>query len=218
MSLAGLRALIDNHTGMEVVGQREHPQDAMPQVAPDVAVIDHWENDNDGVAPLIAMGRSAGHDTPCIVLTGSTDSELLSTVFRRGARGLVFKHQAPPVLIEAIQRVHEGDVYLDRAATTQLITALLRPPRETPAPQTPPTLNPRDHRIVTLVSHGLSNSEVASALCVSEATIRNRLTTIFQKVGATNRLQLVVQAHQTGLVTLPLEGAETATKSSLRLV
>ena len=218
VSLAGLRALIDSEAGMEVVGQREHPNDALTspmKTGPDVALIDH--QDGDSVEPLAALARAGNDDTQCIVLTSSGDAELLSEAFRDGVRGLVFKSQAPQLLIAAIRRVHEGEIWLDRRATTQLITDLLRSANEKPRKRKP-ILSERDHRIIALVADGLKNFQIAEALRVSEATVRNRLTSIFKKLGVNGRLQLVVYAHQKGLVKMQLAGSRRGTESPLRLV
>ncbi len=79
-------------------------------------------------------------------------------------------------------------------------------------------MSPRDLQIVTWVSKGLNNGQVAKELCVSEATVRNRLTAIFKRLGVTGRLQLVVYACQKGLVKLPLESTPRGAKRDLRLV
>ena len=122
VSLAGLHALIDNEAGFDVVGQREHPRDVAAGSLPgpaDVAVIDH--TDHDRIDPLTTLAQGGTGHPPCLVLTASTEEALLAHAFRAGARGLVFKHQSPRVLIEAIAHVHGGDIWLDRAATTQLV-------------------------------------------------------------------------------------------------
>ncbi len=218
VSLAGLRALIDNDSGMEVVGQREHPKDAAASASsetPDIALIDHAERDM--VEPLTAMAKAADIDTRFLMVTSSTDTALLSNAFRLGARGLVSKHQAPEVLIDAIHKVHEGEIWLDRAATTQLITDLLRTSKTKPKERRASSLTLRGRRIVALVAQGLKNGQIAEELCVSEATIRNQLTSIFRKLGVTGRLQLVVYACQHGFVKPP-ETTQRTPGGKLRLV
>ena len=218
VSLAGLRALIDHEAGLAVVGQREHPTDtvAAPRsVTADVALIDH--DAHDAMEPLTAMAQAGTGHPPMIVLTSATDASLPAQVFRAGARGLVFKHQSPDVLMDAIASVHAGEVWLDRSTTTRLVADLLGsgpgPPRATGR-----VLSARDHRIIALVADGQTNQQVAAALCVSDATIRNRLTAIFKTLRVTGRLQLVVYAVQQGLVTLPRDGARRNAESVLKLV
>lgn len=221
LSLAGLRALITSTQDMEVVGQRARLQDALPPevASPDLALVDH-----DGVdpfEPLVDLGRVTKKRPPYIVLTDSDDPDLLSRMFRLGARGLVFKHQSPEVLIDAVRRVHGGEMWLDRSVATRLITELLR--SDGKARPADPTLSARDQQIVELVTEGLTNAEVASRIHVSEATIRNRLTTIFRKTGVTGRLQLVVYACKHGLVARPraqgqLQTSRAPAGGRLRLV
>ena len=216
MSLAGLRALIDDENDMTVVGVREHMNAAAAPLdsSADIAVVDHTENDT--AESLIQLGRGAGGAPQCVVLTASTDVAQLSEVFRLGARGLVFAHQSAGVLIDTIRRVHRGEICLDRSAATQLITDLLSSGNTKPRKKRP-TLSSRNRRIVELVSRGLRNREIAKALRVSEATVRNQLTSIFKKVGVTGRLQLAIYASQEGLVKLQ-QPTKTTPKRNLRLV
>ena len=225
VSLAGLKALIDNEPEMEVVGQREHPKDAITALpaaltpaalrrdALDVAVIDHGERDR--MEPLTALAKEVDGAARFIVLTSSPDAGLLSNVFRQGGRGLVSKHETPTVLINAIRRVHEGDIWLERSSTARLIADLLLAAETKPKKKKKPLLSPRDERIIELVSQGLKNGRIAEEIRVSEATVRNRLTAIFKKLGVAGRLQLVVYACQKGLVKLPVEESR---RGSLRLV
>ena len=167
---------------MAVVGQRGHPNDktaSRPVGAPDVVVVDHGERDT--VERLTALAKSADGGAPFIVLTSSTETTLLANVFRQGGRGLVSKHQAPKTLIHAIQKVHAGEIWLERGSTAQLITDLLAAPGLEGTPRKrKPLLSHRDLQIVTLVSQGLKNGQIAKEIRVSEATVRNRLTSVFK--------------------------------------
>ena len=119
----------------------------------------------------------------------------------------------------AIHKVHAGEIWLERSSTTQLITDLLQAASsaDTPRKKTP-LLDQRDRQIITLVSQGLKNHEIAEELCVSEATVRNRLTAIFKKLGVAGRLPLVVYAYHKGLVKMPLAARRREAKKNLRLV
>ena len=123
----------------------------------------------------------------------------------------------PAMLTEAIESVHAGNIWLDRAAITRLVTEMIGTVAVTPR-QEQSVLTRQDHCVIGLVSQGLRNREVAQELCVSEATVRNQLTSIFRKLGVTNRLQLTVQACRQGLVKLPRRGTRPGTKDGLRLV
>ena len=219
VSLAGLRALINNESDMEVVGQREHPKDtaaAPPSEPPDVALVDYA--DQDTLAPLTAMATAAARETRVLMVTNSTDTALLSSVFRLGARGVVSKHQTPEVLIDAIHAVHAGEMWLDRPDTTRLITDLVRRSKTAPRARRATVLTGRDHRIIALLAEGRTNGQIAEALCVSEATVRNRLTVIFKTLGVTGRLQLVVYACQHGLAKMPQKARRRGARNTLRLV
>ena len=221
VSLAGLRALIDNESRMEVVGQVEHSKDSIPPLpvhAPDVTVIEHDEPDT--FESVAALAKAVDSTARFIVLTSSTDTTFLANVFRQGGSGLVSKYETPRVLIRAIQRVHEGEMWLGQSSAAKLITDLLQT-SQNKSRKKKPRFDHRDRQIIKLLARGLTNDEIAAEIYVSEATVRNQLSSIFKRAAVSGRLQLVVYACQQGLVKLPLAGSRKSaksTKSTLRLV
>ncbi len=204
---AGLRMFIDSHPGLQVVGEFESPGDpgAWSSGQPQIAVIDL---DCASSVTLIPDGRSHVASTRIIVLTSSPDSEACSQAIQRGVLGVVSKQQAPEVLIKAIERVHAGEAWVNRAK----IAGVLGDLRASAAAKTaaavgkPETLMPRERQIITLVGQGFRNGEIAASILVSEATVRNCLGSIFKKVGVTNRVQLMLFAIREGFVSLPAAG------------
>ena len=216
LSLAGLEALIGREPTLEVIGQWLKPTDLVTSLTSDsvdVALIDH--GDDEDLDPLTAMVSAIDDGPRIILLTGSTNPAVLSGAFRCGVRGFVSKRQEPQALIRAIHTVHGGDIALDSALTTTLITSLLHH-EEQPRPSGPP-LRQRDHQIIALVGEGLANDQVARALHVSASTVRNRLTAISKRLGVSGRLQLIVYACQHGFVNLPRTTQDPSTRR-LRLV
>ena len=219
VSLAGLQSLLDRETDFQVIGQTElRPSSTVVQMArtANVAVVDHGERE--AFEPLMQALRIDENRTPVVILSGSCDSALLASAFREGARGLVSKRLPPGGLIAAIRGVHAGELWLEPTQATELINEFLRCDEGQDDAKAGSSLSGRDYQIVALVAHGLSNREIAEDLRVSEATIRNQLTSIFKKFGVKGRLQLGVYAYQRGLAKTSLERPGDVDKSKLRLV
>jgi len=121
-----------------------------------------------------------------------------------GATGLVLKSEPPEVLIKAITKVHAGEVWLDRGHMAKVISRMVRRRREEDREVAKmAALTPREHEIITLVGEGLKNGAIAQCLFVSEATVRNHLTSILSKLGLSDRFELAVYAFRQGLVQYP---------------
>lgn len=203
---AALRALIDAQTDTVVIGEVERLDGAAVAIVsdcPDVTVLDRDRYQDEDVAELL---RASATRTRIILLTGSFDAMPLTEALESGAAGLVLKQQPPETLIKAISKVHAGELWLDRAASADVIAQLSRVGRcelSERAVERTTLLTRRERQVVMLVGEGLRNSQIASRLCISEITVRNHLTSTFRKLEVANRFQLVVYAFQHGLVTLP---------------
>jgi len=202
---AGLRMLIDSQPGLRVVGEVGSPaeSDVWSAGRPQIAVIDIDRPEHDDVIPGI-RGVAASH-TRIIVLTSTPDSETCAQAIQGGILGVVSKQQAPEILIKAIERVHAGEVWLNRAKVAGVLGSLRtsargRTPRKAERSE---VLSQRERQIITLVGQGFRNAEIAASIFVSEATVRNSLGTIFRKLGISNRVYLMIYAIQEGFVNLP---------------
>lgn len=204
---AGLRMLLDSKPGLQVVGEVDCSaglRSAVKRTRPDVALLDPDDNPV-GVIPdaVPALVRT----TPVIILSSASASTLVSSAFRHGAMGLVLKHQAPEMLVKAIVQVHGGEVWLDRRVTARFFRDLSEvgdSTQHTRDAAKTAQLTKREREVTTLIGTGLRNMQVAERLFISEVTVRNHLTSIFRKLGFTNRVQLVLYALQQGLTRLPL--------------
>ena len=113
---------------------------------------------------------------------------------------------AQDVLLTAIRTVHDGQIWLDPSAITQLVTDLAATPQTTtPEARRAAALTRRERQVVELVGEGLRNLQVADRLSISEVTVRNHLTSIFRKLHVANRFQLALYAFKYGLSALPLK-------------
>lgn len=115
-----------------------------------------------------------------------------------GARGVVYKEEPAETILKAIEKVQEGELWLDRSTTGRIFISLLRAGKNTACPITDKitTLTPKERAIVNAFAEeaGASNKKIARTLCISEQTLRNHLTSIFSKLNITNRFDLFMFA------------------------
>jgi DNA-binding NarL/FixJ family response regulator len=212
---AGLRMLLDGRPGIRVIAETEctcNVAAVRPSAQADIALVDL---DCDGSLDFIRSVREAGIvQARLIALTRTTDSTTCSTAVQRGVLGVVSKQDAPETLIKAIQRVHAGEVWLNRAQIAGMLGTLrASAPAASRSVDQSGSLLPRERQIITLVARGLRNNEIAQSLFVSEATIRNCLGSIFRKLGISNRVHLLIYAIQEGFVNRTVSGNPSGTAS-----
>lgn len=188
---------------MRVAGKAHNRRDALEGIrlaAPDVVLLDL---DLGGHSSLDFLPELLGiSHAKVIVLTGNHDTEVLARAVSLGARGVVQKDEPAEVLIKAIARVHEGELWLERATMTRMFD-LLQGAGDTPAAAaaTVDPLTPRERQIIAAVveRRGANSKAVAAGLFISDHTLRNHLTTIYRKLDVRNRLELVMYALENGL-------------------
>ena len=194
--LAGLRLLFEHEDGFTVVAEGG----AAPTGA-DVVVIDIDGRSND---LLTVLSPNLPRGTRIMMLGSVLDGETLALAFRHGVTGAVLKKDPPEVLLEAVRHVADGEVWLDRKATARLVDGLRDLPSATsPEAKRAQSITKREREVLTLVSQGLRNQQIANRLHISEVTVRNHLTSIFRKLKVTSRFQLAVYAFRHGLSKLP---------------
>jgi len=134
-----------------------------------------------------------------IVLTASEDEQDYVETVRRGARGIVLKQAASERLLEGIRKVHRGEIWIDQRVAAEVMKAMTRPGPPAPAGEKV-QLTPRENEIVTLVTQGYRNKEIAEKLSISEQTVKNHLQNIYDKLGVSDRLELALYALHHRLV------------------
>ena len=204
---AALRHLLESRLEFAVVGEAKSREDALHMVAeqqPDIALLDLSACD-DGELALLAALVEADERCRIIVLTASRDTEAQRRAVSLGALGIVQQEQGPDILFKAIERVHAGEIWLERTLAASVLQEKARP--RAPNPDDPRTLiaslTEREREVIALICRGLKNQAIASQLFISEATVRHRLTAIFEKLRLSDRLELVIFAYQYGLAELP---------------
>jgi DNA-binding NarL/FixJ family response regulator len=201
MVRAGFRMLLADEEGIEVVAEARNGLDAVEKAArfhPSLVLMDIRMPELDG---LEATRRILATDSQAriLILTTFDLDEYVYEALRAGASGFVLKDDPPEQLIAAVRTVAAGDALLSPAVTKRVISAFTQLPRPAP-PKELDELTARERDVFRLIASGRSNAEIATELYISDTTVKTHITHIFQKLDVRDRVQLVVLAHQTGLL------------------
>ncbi|MBH5336169.1 response regulator transcription factor [Streptomyces pactum] len=201
----GLVTIIDAQPDLEVVGDCADGRTAVDlatELRPDVVVMDVRMPVLDGIeATRLLAGAGVPHPVKVLVVTTFNLDEYVYEALRAGASGFLLKDAPPAQLLDGIRTVATGAALLDPGVTRQLVgryAARIRPAGDTP-PDLP--LTPRELEVLRLIANGLSNSEVAATLVISQETVKTFVSRILAKLGLRDRVQAVVYAYRHGLVT-----------------
>jgi DNA-binding NarL/FixJ family response regulator len=188
----------------EVVGEAgtgEETVSVVKEVTPDLLLLDLSMPRMTGLEALSELEGFRDH-MRTILLAGSIESSHLLTAVQLSVRGLVMKDSPTELLFEAITSVLGGRFWMGQTLVSDLMD-LVRRLSQTPSPSKTKTammLTPRERDVVRLVIAGHTNREIATTFSVSEETVKHHLTRMFQKMGASNRLELAMKATQSGFV------------------
>jgi DNA-binding NarL/FixJ family response regulator len=201
----GFRLFLETQPELEVVGEAADGREAIDRVRdvlPDVVLMDIRMPDMDGVEATARLTSGAIEPTPrVLVLTTFELDEYVFGALRAGAAGFLLKDASRERLVEAIRVVHDGEALLSPSITRRLIEdfAARTDPIEPPSAVLV-ELTPREREVLVLVAHGLSNTEIAARLVVTEATVKSHVSSILLKLGLRDRVQAVVFAYEHGIV------------------
>lgn len=190
----GLKKLLGLEEDMNVIGEAATAAECSNLLAtlkPDILLLDLRFPDRDGLTILEEFNPEAT-PTRVIVLTASDDDRDVVRAMRLGARGVVLKQAATDLLIKSIRKVNQGEIWLDRKMTGEVMKALAHQADATRREK--PLLSDREREIVQLVATGLRNKEIGVKLFISEQTVKNHLHNIFEKLGVADRLELALYA------------------------
>jgi two-component system, NarL family, nitrate/nitrite response regulator NarL len=206
--LWGLERLIAGEsTRMDMVGTACNCDDALAQVdklIPDVILLDldlGGKSSLDVLPALLANGMSRA-----LVLTGSSDQTMLDLAVRLGARGVMRKDASAELVLKAIKKVHQGELWIDHEMLNRVFTKLMNPiamRKPDPEAEKKAALTAKEQKIISAIVEGSGalNKTLAKQLFMSEYTLRNHLTSIYQKLNVSNRLELYVYAVKNRLGT-----------------
>ncbi|MPZ61847.1 MAG: response regulator [Propionibacteriales bacterium] len=200
---SGLRRILRRKDGFDIVGEcgdGDEVESAVAAQHPDVVVMDLRMKRMDGIEATRRLRRHT--DTPpVLVLTTFDDDELLSGALRAGAAGFLLKDSPAEDLIRAVRTVAAGDALLDPAVTGRVLAAYRSGAQDQVAEATPPDhLTPRELDVLRLVGQGLTNTEIAKALFISEVTVKSHIGRIFAKLDLRDRPAVIVYAFDHRIV------------------
>jgi len=198
--LWGMVKLIESDSGnMHVTGTASDIAEALvilEREQPDIVLLDidlNGVNSLDSM-PLLRSATSA----MVLILTGVRDADTHDRAVLSGARGVVQKEESPEIILKAIKKVYEGEIWLDRASTGRVFTKLLDHSNNQTSPEAPKiaSLTSREREIIdVMIKQGHStNKQIAVHLNMSQHTLRNHLSSIYSKLEIENRLELVMYA------------------------
>ena len=200
----GFDLILSSEEDIEVVGQASDGNQAVSEATrlrPDVVLMDVRMPELDGIKAterIVAAGSGR-----VLIVTTFGDDEHVYDALRAGAGGFLLKNTQAEQLIEAIRVVAGGEALLSPSITRRLIEEFaLRKPNAAPqADKLEEELTPRELDVLRLVAKGLSNTEIAERLVLSEATVKTHLGHVLTKLGLRDRTQAAVLAYESGLVT-----------------
>ena len=203
----GLRMVLEAEPDLVVVGEAADGRGAIELVdslAVDVILMDVRMPGVDGITATEAITAGA-RATRVLVLTTFDLDEYAFAAIRAGASGFLLKDSRPAELVGAIRTVHAGEAALAPRVTRRMIELFghdlpLAAPPEAPGLA---DLTAREHEILIAVAEGLSNSEIAARFFLSESTVKTHVGRVLLKLGARDRVQVVIYAYQHGLLPLP---------------
>jgi len=203
----GLRMLIENHPGSKVVAMAGTRSEALAILAREKIdlIILNLELGGYSALSFIPQLREATKTARVLVLTGLRDSETHQKAAQLGAMGVVLKEDAAELLLKAIEKVYKGEAWLDRLTLGNLLWQMSNHDISPPDPQTTKisSLTDRERQVILLIAEGLKNRQIAQRLFISPTTVTHHLSSIYSKLGVSDRLELVIYAFTNKLAKIP---------------
>jgi len=191
---AGLAQLLDGIDDFEVVALAADGDEACrlaEQYQPDVVLMDLSMPDCDGISATRRL-RSLLPDVRVLVLTSFADRARILDAIDAGALGYLLKDCEPVELVRAIRAAARGDSPLDPRAARALVEQRQSEPADD-------QLTPREREVLTCIAEGLPNKLIARRLGIAEKTVKTHLTSVFQRIGVTDRTQAALWARERGI-------------------
>jgi DNA-binding NarL/FixJ family response regulator len=202
---AGLRLILETADDMTVVAEADDGRaaiDAVRRDRPDVVLMDIRMPRLDGLAAMTAI-RALDAPPAVVMLTTFDTDDFVFRALEAGATGFLLKDTPPPDLLRAIRLAASGDAMLSPTVTRRVIdrfTAEDRSQRRREALDRLDGLTDREREVLVEIGRGQANADIARTLFMSEATVKSHVSHLFDKLAATNRVQLAIAAFRAGLV------------------
>ena len=197
----GLSMILDAHPDIEVVGQASDGNDAVAlarRLRPDVCLFDIRMPGLDGIQATRMLAGPDIQDPMAVVIITTFDlDEYVFDALRAGAKGFLLKDAGSELLAQAIRAAANGDALIAPNVTVRLLHAFSSA-TPSPVPQPIEPLTEREEQVLADVARGLSNSEIATNLYITLSTVKTHIASLMTKLGARNRVEIAIWAHQTG--------------------
>jgi DNA-binding NarL/FixJ family response regulator len=200
---AGLKAVLSSDDTIEVIGEAGDGRAAFQQARaekPDVVLMDVRMPDLDGISATREL-LAVSPEIKVAILTTFERDEYIFGALSAGASGFLLKRTKPEELIAAIHTLAAGDSLLSPSVTTRVIERMAgQPVTPSDASKRLEELTPREREVLELIGRGLSNGEIAAAFFIEESTVKTHVKRILMKLGLRDRVQAVIFAYESGLV------------------
>jgi DNA-binding NarL/FixJ family response regulator len=200
----GLRMILDAQPDIEVVGEAADGNEAVElarSLCPDVCLFDIRMPGLDGIEATRAIaGPGVANPMAVVVITTFDLDEYVYAALRAGARGFLLKDAGSALLAQAVRAAAAGDALIAPNVTVRLLEAFAEAAPASPLAQPVEPLTEREEEVLVTVARGLSNSEIASELYITLSTVKTHLASLMTKLGARNRVEIAIWAHQTNRI------------------
>jgi DNA-binding NarL/FixJ family response regulator len=201
---AGLRMILDAQPDIAVIGEAANGREAVAlarQLRPDVCLLDIRMPEMDGIEATRQLAGPDVDDPIAIVIITTFDlDEYVHGALKAGARGFLLKDAGPSLLVQAVHAAANGDALIAPSVTVRLLASFAEKPTRTPPPQPIEPLTDREEEVLVTVAKGRTNAEIAAELYISLSTAKTHLASLMSKLGARNRVEIAMWAHETGRV------------------
>jgi DNA-binding NarL/FixJ family response regulator len=196
----GFRMILEAQEDLKVVGEAADGRAAVQQALelhPDVILMDVRMPELDGLAATRELAR-AGSPARVLILTTFDLDEYVYEAMKGGASGFLLKDVDPPDLVHSVRVIARGDALLAPQVTRRLVERYMHTRQDWPQLA---ELTARERDVLLAIARGRSNAEIGAELYLSEGTVKTHVTRMLQKLGIRDRVQAVVVAYESGLVT-----------------
>jgi DNA-binding NarL/FixJ family response regulator len=204
MVRAGFRMILECESDIEVVGEAANGEQATAsarRLRPDVVLMDIQMPGEDGLRATRRIRETDGLTCRVVILTTFERDEYVFEALQSGASGFLLKNAPPEELVHAVRVVAAGDALLAPSVTRRIIEQFARRPLRPEVGARLQSLTQREREVLAMLARGRSNAELAAELFVSEGTIKTHVSSLLTKLELRDRVQAVVLAYESGLVT-----------------